>query len=562
MDKQYSVQFFSEFVEAVQRLCRDYLDFDQAVEIGGYLSIEIDNFRKERYVLSEMLQKSGNVISESYCTKAFKTHSRCCADKNALRERHSNVSDFGSDTNSSRFTCASDSQMSGLETGNTQRSLLRSNQLRSAVRTDHERTSSGGDGVSSGPLTDRLVVVERSGDCCSIETYSDGYETQKKSVSLLSSVQRSPMSTAACNNLVSDKSGEEMRTTKRVSSLSSSSPRTCKRERLQQDQGKSSSLSMLDNSAASYSETSYQTIPSDSVSKVVPGGLFSEPCVASSTEEAVRLPLGALVKEEPDSEDCVMVGGSSEEDSNLLDPGDVSGDVSFLLDPLQSGQPTADVHSRSAAYTESLSSSPADRPKVDSTRKSPKKVKTRYTNYSCAVCRYSTYERSNYNRHLKIHSVKSSKSGESTVCDQCGKKYNSRYALRLHIKNIHELVFKYHCKTCGRGFNQTFQFRSHCSSHVKIPSNRCSFCKEYFLPGSLKQHMSECKDNPKLQAENIGTMHSCDECEASFPSLSGLKYHVTGKHKPPTYKCPVCDRMFAWRSSLKAHMNYSHGYSS
>ena len=73
MDKQYSVKFFTSFVEAMQRLCREYLDFEQGVELSGYLAVEIDNYKKERYVLSELVQSTGNVISESYCTKAFKT---------------------------------------------------------------------------------------------------------------------------------------------------------------------------------------------------------------------------------------------------------------------------------------------------------------------------------------------------------------------------------------------------------------------------------------------------------------------------------------------------------
>ena len=74
MEKQYSVQFFTAFVEAMQKLCREYLEFDQGVELSGYLAVEIDNFKKERYVLSELIQNTGHVISESYCTKAFKTH--------------------------------------------------------------------------------------------------------------------------------------------------------------------------------------------------------------------------------------------------------------------------------------------------------------------------------------------------------------------------------------------------------------------------------------------------------------------------------------------------------
>ncbi|XP_046580310.1 uncharacterized protein LOC124287870 isoform X1 [Haliotis rubra] len=69
--EQYPVQFFTSFLESLQRLCRDSVNFSQFVEIHGYLCVEIDNMKKERYVLSELLQSSGNVVSESYCTKAF-----------------------------------------------------------------------------------------------------------------------------------------------------------------------------------------------------------------------------------------------------------------------------------------------------------------------------------------------------------------------------------------------------------------------------------------------------------------------------------------------------------
>ncbi|XP_046327430.1 uncharacterized protein LOC124111701 [Haliotis rufescens] len=72
MEKHYSVKFFSSFLESLQNLCQEHLNFDQIVEVSGYVCVEIDNAKKERYVLSELLQQCGNVISESYCTKAYK----------------------------------------------------------------------------------------------------------------------------------------------------------------------------------------------------------------------------------------------------------------------------------------------------------------------------------------------------------------------------------------------------------------------------------------------------------------------------------------------------------
>ncbi|XP_071090740.1 transcriptional regulator QRICH1-like [Haliotis cracherodii] len=73
MEKKFSEQFFASFVESIQDVCRNYIHFSQFVEVSGYVWVEIDNMKKERYVLSELLQSSGNVVSESYCTKALQS---------------------------------------------------------------------------------------------------------------------------------------------------------------------------------------------------------------------------------------------------------------------------------------------------------------------------------------------------------------------------------------------------------------------------------------------------------------------------------------------------------
>ncbi|XP_041368633.1 uncharacterized protein LOC121382984 isoform X5 [Gigantopelta aegis] len=73
MDKHYSEEFFFNFLEVLQKVCRDYLQFNDSVEVSGYLALDIDNTRKERYVLCELLNGAGHVVSESHCTKVFKT---------------------------------------------------------------------------------------------------------------------------------------------------------------------------------------------------------------------------------------------------------------------------------------------------------------------------------------------------------------------------------------------------------------------------------------------------------------------------------------------------------
>ncbi|XP_067657687.1 uncharacterized protein [Haliotis asinina] len=72
MEKQHSVKFFESFVRDIHKECQNFVCFDQMVEVSGYMCLEIDNVKKERYLLSELIQSSGSVISESFCTKVFR----------------------------------------------------------------------------------------------------------------------------------------------------------------------------------------------------------------------------------------------------------------------------------------------------------------------------------------------------------------------------------------------------------------------------------------------------------------------------------------------------------
>ncbi|KAK3601359.1 hypothetical protein CHS0354_037675 [Potamilus streckersoni] len=73
MERSFKPEFFTSLVEAIRRFCQDSVTFDHSVEISGYVCLEVDSLRKERYILSELIQSSGTVISESFCSKVFRT---------------------------------------------------------------------------------------------------------------------------------------------------------------------------------------------------------------------------------------------------------------------------------------------------------------------------------------------------------------------------------------------------------------------------------------------------------------------------------------------------------
>ncbi|XP_060081703.1 zinc finger Y-chromosomal protein-like [Ylistrum balloti] len=155
--------------------------------------------------------------------------------------------------------------------------------------------------------------------------------------------------------------------------------------------------------------------------------------------------------------------------------------------------------------------------------------------YDCSECSYSTACRSNLNKHHKRHNRSIVQQVQGLICDRCGKKYATKFGLKLHIKSKHELVFKHLCELCGKGFNQSVQYKLHCSSHVIVPDNVCPMCKgEFSVESSLKRHMRICKEihkssSSKEMSDHCG--HKCDQCHAFYTTKSGLRSHIEGMHQ-------------------------------
>ena len=62
---------------------------------------------------------------------------------------------------------------------------------------------------------------------------------------------------------------------------------------------------------------------------------------------------------------------------------------------------------------------------------------------ACTKCDYSFYWKSQYQRHIVIHSkVKAHK------CDTCGKYFTRKGSLTSHIKSVHTKESKYECEGC------------------------------------------------------------------------------------------------------------------
>nr|KAG5689290.1 hypothetical protein BaRGS_033082 [Batillaria attramentaria] len=58
-ENRHCVQFFQDLISSIQSACLKHIYCSVSVEVSGYLAIEIDSTRKERYVISELVHAGG-----------------------------------------------------------------------------------------------------------------------------------------------------------------------------------------------------------------------------------------------------------------------------------------------------------------------------------------------------------------------------------------------------------------------------------------------------------------------------------------------------------------------
>ncbi|XP_041370148.1 zinc finger protein 18-like isoform X8 [Gigantopelta aegis] len=468
MDKQYSVQFFTKFVEAMQKFCRDYIEFEQAVELSGYLSLEIDNYKKERYVLSEMVHSTGDVISESYCVKAFKTMKRLpsrSSEADLVLRDNTNMRRSGGYTDSQSL------HQNIPSSGHSYRS-----RIHPAGTSHSSHLSSFSEQSSQRYVQSQSPMRQTQPPSFTQGSSGHGREPQDS----LSSRGR-PMQIQPRHSIqVPEGRGQKRSSTDGTGDGSSKKEKT------------DSDLESLYNAAtniASSSETTAATIGD------IASTTASEP--VSTSNESIRLPLTDMVtiKEEndvillddegggPSQLDVGSFANDSNSSSNLVDnsslgAGDMFGSSvagtgegnpsgssmsNEAMEERVGGQVLGDpARSLSSAYiprlygsldNKSCTSSVGLQLKTDSIS-----TKFRKQKLKCESCDFETLYRFALTRHQRIHT------GDFFRCHLCTCHFSDSYQLQHHLKGH---AGNLRCKICGRNFTNFSTLKYHEKRHMR-----------------------------------------------------------------------------------------------
>lgn len=168
--------------------------------------------------------------------------------------------------------------------------------------------------------------------------------------------------------------------------------------------------------------------------------------------------------------------------------------------------------------------------------------------YTCSQCD-KFYTSSS---HLKIH-IRSDHTGErpfSCTFDGCGKKFNTAYTLKVHVRS-HTNDRPYKCIHCCKAFKTSGDLLKHTRTHTGEKLYKCSFegCDKSFTTNDInKMHMRSHLNDKRYECGEEG-------CGKKFINQTNLNNHSRIHSGEKPFKCELCQKAFTEYSSLYKHMN-------
>ena len=176
--------------------------------------------------------------------------------------------------------------------------------------------------------------------------------------------------------------------------------------------------------------------------------------------------------------------------------------------------------------------------------------------FTCSLCNYQTERKNDLHNHMHTHS------GYRVKCPhfkQCGKKFTTQKAMKLHVKTKHHKIPRYTCDFAPEGCDFTTNDYGKVAPHLKKVHDIGTM--------DFKCPNPQCKnkqfDNALVYQRHMRTFHlprdeQCLLCKRWYKSGDYFNNHLTDSHSGAQFLCHLCGQVFPNYNSLKVHMSNAH----
>ena len=184
--------------------------------------------------------------------------------------------------------------------------------------------------------------------------------------------------------------------------------------------------------------------------------------------------------------------------------------------------------------------------------------------FRCQECGQVFRTRSNFNTHLRTHTVKGPQHCDicnklfvnlrshvqqvhqklrTHPCHLCDKTFGKKSGLDRHILTVHEKMRNYYCDLCQKSFGEKAQLLRHRKIHFKSTSPEPD-------SGSISEDQEIIEDKKR---------YKCGRCKKILNSRAALKRHRSLVHlKERNFLCNFCPKKFGEKSNLMRHIMKAH----
>ncbi|XP_048485742.1 zinc finger protein 652-A isoform X21 [Plutella xylostella] len=133
-------------------------------------------------------------------------------------------------------------------------------------------------------------------------------------------------------------------------------------------------------------------------------------------------------------------------------------------------------------------------------------------------------------------------------CQTCGKGYESKNSLTMHILNKHSnSELKFFCSSCKQRFPSTAAKRKHFEESKKCMTFSCPFCEERFMFWEARERHLVAEHGKAKQT------FPCKECKEVFPTRHSLYTHFKAKHTHG-HVCQHCGKRYSMKAKFEEHL--------